>query len=38
MPNTAGLRAALVAEGVEPDVVRAELVPRSIIDLGASTG
>jgi uncharacterized hydrophobic protein (TIGR00271 family) len=34
MPDTAGLRASLVANGVNPNVVRAVLVPRATIDLG----
>src|SRR5262249_53726339 len=37
MPDTASLRAALQANGVNPAVVRAVLVPRATIDLGGDT-
>src|SRR5262249_26972925 len=37
MPDTASLRAALQANGVNPAVVRAVLVPRATIDPGGGT-
>ena len=34
VPDTASLRAALVAKGIDPNAVRAEFLPRTTVDLG----